>query len=69
MLLSACLAGLALAIAPQADARSDEQFFADLLRWRAQFETVLREPAKDVGGYIHVHSEMLGGAHGDASIR
>ncbi len=41
-------------------------FFDDLLKWRTQFEQVLEAPDDDDLGYIDVHSEMLGGAHGDA---
>jgi len=43
----------------------DQTFFDNLLHWREQFETVLKEPAESIG-YTHVQSEMLGGAHGDA---
>jgi hypothetical protein len=64
-MITPLLLPLALLANPHAGQDSAERFFADLLRWRTQFETVLVAPEEDES-YHYVSSETLGGAHGEA---
>lgn len=43
----------------------EQPYFDNLLKWRGQFETVLKSTSQDIG-YTTIFSETLGGAHGDA---